>query len=127
MDTNKPRKSNLKGGTRNGRPPKDESERQSVFRQTRYTPEESEILKANVRRSGLKTVSEYIRKVTLNPRIVPRLTETEMAIARNLSGMSNNFNQLVRLCHREGLSAMTRDVEYYLEKFRLLFAKFNTD
>lgn len=104
-----------------------ENERQSVVRHTRYTPEESDILKANVKRCGFKTVSEYIRQVTLNPRIVPRLTETEMTIARNLSGMSNNFNQLVRLCHQQGLPSMTREVQKYLGKFRELFSKFNED
>jgi len=127
MKPKTPNKSNLKGGTRNGRPKMKESERQSVLCHTRFTPEESEQLKANVRRCGFKTVSEYIRKATLNPRIVPRLTETEMTIARNLSGMSNNFNQLVRLCHRDGLPSMTREVEKWLGRFRLLFAKFNTD
>ena len=76
---------------------------------------------------GLKNVSEYIRQVSLNPHIVPRLSETEMAIARKLSGMSNNFNQLLRLCHQRGLDAMCREVEYYLGKFRELFSKFNND
>ena len=50
-----------------------------------------------------------------------------MAIARKLSGMSNNFNQLLRLCHQRGLDAMCREVEYYLGKFRELFSKFNND
>ncbi|WP_290431119.1 plasmid mobilization protein [Muribaculum intestinale] len=127
MNPKPQRKSNLKSGTRNGRPKMAENERQSVVRHTRYTPEESDILKANVKRCGFKTVSEYIRQVTLNPRIVPRLTETEMTIARNLSGMSNNFNQLVRLCHREGLMSMTKEVEKYLEHFRLIFTRFNND
>lgn len=120
-------KSNLKNGHHNGRPSLPEKERQSIIRHTRYNAAEDAVLLANVTRAGQKNVSEYIRQVSLNPHIVPRLSETEMAIARKLSGMSNNFNQLLRLCYQRGLDAMSRDVEYYLEKFRELFSKFNND
>ena len=120
-------KSNLKTRPHNGRPSLPEKEKQSIIRHTRYNVAEDSVLLANVSRAGLKNVSEYIRQVSLNPHIVPRLSETEMAIARKLSGMSNNFNQLLRLCHQRGLDAMSREVEYYLGKFRELFAKFNND
>lgn len=119
-------KSNFKGGRRNGRPALSEEERQSNVRHTRYNDAENALLLSNVRKSGLRTVSEYIRSVTLNPVIVPRLSETEMAIARNLSGMSNNFNQLLRLCHQRGLDEMARDVRHWLEKFRELFDKLSS-
>ena len=120
-------KSNLKNRNRNGRPALPENEKQSIVRHTKFSvPQDAELLE-NVRRSGLSCVSEYIRAVSLNPKIVPRLTEEEMRIARALSGMSNNFNQLVRLCHQRGVDAMTSEVEYYLGQFRLLFAKFNTN
>ncbi len=124
---NTSRKSNLKRGGRNGRPSLPESERQSIVRHTRYNEAENAVLLNNVRRAGLNNVSEYIRSVTLNPKIVPRMSETEMTIARHLSGMSNNFNQLVRLCHQQGLPSMTREVQKYLGKFRELFAKFSAD
>ena len=90
------RKSNLRAGHRNGRPALPEEERQSYVRHTRYNEAENTLLLANVKRTGMKNVSEYIRSVTLNPHIVPRLDESEMRIVRNLSGMSNNFNQLLR-------------------------------
>lgn len=120
------RKSNLKAGHRNGRPALPEEERQSYVRHTRYNEAENTLLLANVKRTGMKNVSEYIRSVTLNPHIVPRLDESEMRIARNLSSMSNNFNQLLRLCHQRGLDAMARDVQYYLNRFRELFAKLSS-
>lgn len=120
------RKSNLKTGHRNGRPALPEEERQTYVRHTRYNDAENALLLANVKRAGMKNVSEYIRSVTLNPNIVPRLNESEMRIARNLSGMSNNFNQLLRLCPQRGLDAMTRDVQFYLNQFRELFAKLNS-
>lgn len=120
------RKSNLKAGHRNGRPALPEEERQSYVRHTRYNEAENTLLLANVKRTGMKNVSEYIRSVTLNPHIVPRLDESEMRIVRNLSGMSNNFNQLLRLCHQRGLDAMARDVQYCLSQFRELFAKLSS-
>lgn len=120
------RKSNLRAGHRNGRPSLPEEERQSYVRHTRYNEAENTLLLANVKRTGMKNVSEYIRSVTLNPHIVPRLDESEMRIARNLSGMSNNFNQLLRLCHQHGLDAMARDVQYCLSQFRELFAKLSS-
>lgn len=120
------RKSNLGAGYRNGRPALPEEERQTYVRHTRYNEAENALLLANVKRSGMKNVSEYIRSVTLNPHIVPRLNESEMRVARNLSGMSNNFNQLLRLCYQRGLDAMTRDVQFYLNQFRELFSKLNS-
>lgn len=74
----------------------------------------------------MKNVSEYIRSVTLTPHIVPRLNESEMRVAQNLSGMSNNFNQLLRLCHQRELDSMTRDVRFYLNQFRELFSKLSS-
>ena len=120
------RKSNLRAEHRKGRPALPEEERQSYVRHTRYNEAENTLLLANVKRTGMKNVSEYIRSVTLNPHIVPRLDESEMRIARNLSGMSNNFNQILRLCHQRGLDAMARDVQYYLNRFRELFAKLSS-
>ena len=120
------RKSNLRAGHRNGRPALPEEERQSYVRHTRYNEAENALLLANVKRTGMKNVSEYIRSVTLNPNIVPRLNDSEMRLVRNLSGMSNNFNQLLRLCHQRGLDAMTREVQYYLSQFRELFAKLSS-
>ena len=120
-------KSNLRCGNRNGRPALPEKEKLSIVRHTRFNEAENAVLLANVRRAGLGSVSEYIRRVSLNPKIVPRMSESEMTLARYLSGMSNNFNQLVRLCHQHGLSAMTFEVQECLEKFRRLFSKFDTD
>lgn len=124
---NTTRKSNLKRSSRNGRPSLPEAERQSIVRHTRYNESENAVLIDNMRRAGLNNVSEYIRRVTLNPKIVPQMSKTEMTIARHLSGMSNNFNQLVRLCHQQGLPSMAREVQKYLGIFRELFSKFNED
>ena len=120
-------KSNLKSPNRNGRPALPEDEKQSIIRPTKFNAAQDAVLLENVRRSGFSYVSEYIRSVALNPKIVPRLTEEELNIARVLSGFSNNFNQFVRLCHIHGLEAMAVEAEFYLSEFRKLFGKFNND
>ena len=68
-------KSNLMNRNRNGRPALPESEKQSIVRHTKFNEAEDARLMENMRRSGFRHVSEYIRSVALNPRIVPRLTE----------------------------------------------------
>lgn len=123
---NTTRKSNLKRGSRNGRPSLPEAERQSIVRHTRYNEAENAVLLDNVRRAELSNVSEYIRRVTLNPKIVPRMSETEMTISRHLAGMSNNLNQLLRLCHQRGLDPMAREVQFCIDKIRGLLSKLSS-
>lgn len=120
-------KPNLKSPNRNGRPALPENEKQSITHPTKFNAAQDAVLLENVRRSGFSCVSEYIRSVALNPKIVPRLTEEELRIARILSGLSNNFNQFVRLCHIHGPDAMAVEAEFYLGEFRKLFGKFNND
>lgn len=120
-------KSNLKSPNRNGRPALPKNEKQSITHPTKFNAAQDSVLLENVRRSGFSCVSEYIRSVALNPKIVPRLTEEELRIARILSGLSNNFNQFVRLCHIHGPDAMAVEAELYLGEFRKLFGKFNND
>lgn len=62
-------KSNLKSRNRNGRPALPEDEKQSIVRHTRYSPPEDARLLENVRLSGFPYVSEYIRRVSLNPKM----------------------------------------------------------
>ena len=76
------RKSNLRAGHRNGRPALPEEERQSYVRHTRYNEAEKHPPACQCQAYGNENVSEYIRSVTLNPHIVPRLDESEMRIVR---------------------------------------------
>ena len=103
------------------------NEKQLIIRPTKFNKEQNAVLMDNFHLSGLSCVSEYIRALSLNPKIVPRLTEEELRIAGTLSGFSNNFNQFVRLCHIHGLEALAAEAEFYLGKFRSLFGKFNND
>jgi len=71
------------------------------------------IVREKATNAGLK-MSAYIRKVSIETRILPRLTEEERDAVKHLIGMSNNLNQLTKACHQEGvLSAML-----YFESYR---------
>ncbi|MBO9203236.1 MULTISPECIES: plasmid mobilization protein [Niastella] len=68
----------------------------------RFTSTEHNIVKEKAKDCGL-SVSNYIRKAAIYNTVIPRLTEEERQFARQLVGMANNLNQLVKVCHQEGL------------------------
>ena len=103
-----------------------EEERQSYVRHTRYNEAENTLLLANVKRTGMKKCQRIYPFGDAQSPHCSTPDESEMRIVRNLSGMSNNFNQLLRLCHQHGLDAMARDVQYCLSQFRELFAKLSS-
>lgn len=121
------RKSNLRNKNRNGRPPLPDQDRQSIVRHTRFSPAEDLLLKSNMAKAGYSHASEYIRCVSLNPRIVPRLTPEESKLARSLSEMDNNFNQFVKLCHQHGFVNMYSEAKRWLGMFENLLSKLNGD
>src|SRR5688500_4151065 len=101
-----------------GRPKKKAGRRPKAVRKeiraaVRFTSSEYFIIKEKaVDVEG--NVSEYIRKSAIEATIKPRLSEDERQYVRQLIGMSNNLNQLVKACHREGLlQAMV-----YFESYR---------
>lgn len=49
------------------------------------------------------SISNYIRQAAIHLLIKPRLTEEERLFVRQLVGMANNLNQMVKACHQEGL------------------------
>jgi len=67
----------------------------------RFTVTDYFFIKAKAASAGIKP-AEFIRLAALNQLVKSRLTEEEKLFARNLVGMSNNFNQMVKLCHMEG-------------------------
>lgn len=72
----------------------------------RFTRPEYFIVKEKAAQAGFKP-SAYIRRVAIYTTISNRLTEEERHWVRHLVGMSNNFNQVAKCCHKEGaLKAM---------------------
>ncbi len=98
-------------GRKGGRPEK--AIKKEIRACIRYSRVEYFVLREKSAKAGLR-VSEYIRQITLNGIVKNRLTEEERQFVRQLIGMANNLNQLVRACHQEGLlQAMV-----YFEKYR---------
>ena len=68
----------------------------------RYTRAEYFVVQEKASRFGMN-ISEYIRQASLSGRVKARLTEEEREMARQLVGMANNLNQLIKACHEESL------------------------
>jgi len=82
----------------------------------RFTRSEYFIVKEKATQAGLKPAA-YMRETAIHATVKPRLTDEDRVIVRRLIGMDNNFNQVAKCCHQEGvLRAMA-----YFEQFKIVF------
>jgi len=58
-------------------------------------------------------ITVYIRKMALEGKVIARMNEEERHFYRQLSGMSDNFNQLTKKGHQEGLLTAVMLFEKY--------------
>jgi len=103
-----------------GRPSKDIKKEIKVC--VRYSRHDLFIVREKAANAGLK-LSGYLRKVSIETRIMPRLTEEERQFVKKLIGMSNNLNQLTKACHQEGLLSAMLEFEQYRAGIDDLFQK----
>ncbi|TPE43325.1 plasmid mobilization protein [Pontibacter mangrovi] len=68
----------------------------------RLTETERLLVEGKAREAGL-SASAWFRAAAKKAVIVARLRPEEASLLRMLSGLANNFNQITRLAHREGL------------------------
>lgn len=94
-----------------GRPLKEN--KKEIRAAVRFTKKDYQTLEEKASKSGL-TTSEFIRQTALLITIQSRLTAEEVHFVRQLIGMSNNLNQVAKICNREGLFEAMR----YFENFR---------
>ena len=78
----------------------------------RLTHHEYFIIKEKAARAGLNP-SVYIRQSAIQSRAISRLTEEEVHFVRQLIGISNNMNQVAKVCHQDGLYEAMRYFEQY--------------
>src|SRR5664279_3106749 len=78
----------------------------------RFSNHEYFIIREKAAQAGVKP-SVYIRQTATQAKIVPRLSEEEMHFLRQLVGMSNNMNQVAKVCNREGLFEAMQYFESY--------------
>lgn len=100
------------------RPKKDILKTEKVT--VRFTQAERASLATNAKTCGLSE-SELIRSAVLNVRLKPRLTDEELQLLRNLSGMANNLNQMAKGVNRgdqlySEVKTATREIRELIHK-----------
>jgi hypothetical protein len=103
-----------------GRPKK--AVKKEVRACVRFTQAEYAIIREKDVQAGLKA-APYLRLVAKQSPLRTRLSE--MQILRKLVGMSNNINQIAKICHQEGylkafvkFEEIRRDLDTILKMFR---------
>ena len=94
METGRMRKKNA------GRPAK--NIKREIRAAVRFTKSEYFIVKEMAAKAGMN-ISDYLRQVAINAEIRSRLTDEERQFVGQLIGMSNNLNQVAKVCHQEGM------------------------
>jgi hypothetical protein len=93
------------------RPAKDEKKEKRVS--LRFTKTEYSNIKENANTAG-NTISNFIRRATLGEKIHPKLTVEEMAVVRQLIGISNDLNKISNAFKKE---AKVKEAAFF-KKFR---------
>lgn len=81
-----------------------------------------DILQQKASKAGLN-ISELIRQAAIYGKVIARQTEEERHFTRQLAGMANNFNQIAKVAHQEGMTSTHRDFELYLHLVNHLLSK----
>lgn len=68
----------------------------------RFNKTEYFIVKEKAAKAGMR-YTEYIRHMVIHGQVIARLSDEERGYIRQLSGMGNNFNQIVKIAHKEGM------------------------
>lgn len=95
---------------RGGRP--EQTIKRDIRLTVRLTKKEHFILLGRAGQAAL-TPSEYIRQLAIKGKVISRLTAEQMQLVRQLAGLSNNINQVARICHRESLFEAMKYFEHY--------------
>ena len=82
----------------------------------RFSKHDYFILKEKAGSAGVNP-SMFIRQAAIKAKITARFSIDEMQLIRQLAGMATNINQLVRVCHRQGLYEAMRYFGEYQKQF----------
>lgn len=93
-----------------GRPNK--ATKRTMIKGIRFTAEEYLSIKAKASQAG-KTITTYIRQASLQQQIQITLDSEERQFVRQLIGMANNLNQLVKKAHQQDLLELMLELNYY--------------
>src|SRR5580704_13490214 len=105
-----------------GRPTK--AVKKDVRACVRLTKGEYLIIKVKAGKAG-KTAAGYLRQAALQSPLRTRLSPEDRHDIRHLVGISNNVNQMTKICHQEGLpqafayfTEFRKVVDEILEKYK---------
>ena len=109
---------------RGGRPKK--SVTRNITKAIRFTEAEYLGVKQKASKAGTR-ITSYIRQMALHGKILPRMNEEERQNVRQLVGMANNFNQLTKKGHQEGLLTAVWMFEKYRDAIDKILEKLKDD
>ena len=92
----------------------------------RLSSAERYIIKCKAIEAGL-SITTYIRQMAINGKIITRLNEEEKQIVRDFVGIANNFNQLTKKAHQEGLLTALMFFDKYKNQFDEFLKRFKND
>ena len=106
-----------------GRPPK--AVKKEIRACIRYSKAEWFVIREKASKASL-IASAYIREVTINGQVKPRLTDTEREFSRQLIGMANNLNQMAKVSHTQGIIRAMIYFENYRSELDQILQKLKT-
>jgi hypothetical protein len=98
----------IKNPNRNGRPPKEKSEKKQYKVTVKMATDEYFSMKTKARLANI-TQSEYVRKAIQKSEVIQRLSPEHLLYVRQISGMANNLNQLAKHANIEGFAEARLD------------------
>ena len=107
-----------------GRPQK-KIKRDSHVR-VRITPAERLLIEDKAKEAHMN-LSEWFRQAARKSKVIARLSPEDLPLIRTLTGLANNFNQLVKKAHQEGLSVVQHRCMEVLSEIDKLLKYLNRD
>ena len=106
-----------------GRPALPKARRRSKSVTVKFSKIDYETLRVRCRKAN-RRLAEYIRESALQSEVVMPHTTESAGLYRDLAGMANNLNQLVRLSHQTSLYYTNRKVDEALDKVLAIISEY---
>jgi len=92
----------------------------------RLNASERFLIDSKAKEAGMRP-SNWVRAAAKSAKVVPRLSAADLGILRMLTGLANNFNQLVKLAHTYGLLTVARKCQEIIAEIDKVLKKLNGD
>ena len=116
-------KKNIKGG----RPRLGKVRRKDKAVTVRYGSLEYDIVCYRARQAGYRRLAEYVRQASVHAEVKQNIIQRHNDAFRDMAGLCNNLNQLTKLAHAQGLSAIEVTIAELLPQIKTLINKLIKD